>query len=150
MSTRSTFQAVSVRTADACARANPPDVSRVDVAQARAAHRAPPGRARDVLWCGDRVYVQIALTSRAINASLRGMDEDEPFTIPLPPPPPGMPHRDVLYFRGPGPGHGPLPDPNTPRDSEDIMLRRVPTATAMKFRVAAGGRGMTHAQYLAA
>jgi hypothetical protein len=74
------------------------------------------------------------------------MDEDEPFTIPLPPPPPGMGNRDVLYFRGPGP----LPDPTTSRDSEDIMLRRVPTATAMKFRAAAGGRAMTHAQYLAA
>ena len=30
------------------------------------------------------------------------------------------------------------------------MLRRVPAETAKRFRVAAGGRGMTHAQYLSA
>ncbi len=36
------------------------------------------------------------------------------------------------------------------RDHEDIMLRRVPRETAMRFRAAAGGRGLTHAQYLAA
>jgi hypothetical protein len=72
----------------------------------------------------------------------------EPFTIPLPPPPPGMTRPDVLYFRGAG--AAPVGDSGTPRDNEDIMLRRVPAATAMKFRAAAGGRGMTHGQYLAA
>lgn len=80
------------------------------------------------------------------------MDDDdlpggpEPFTIPLAPPQPGAPQADFVFFRHPGPGV----DPATPRDSEDIMLRRVPTAVAMRFRAAAGGRGMTHAQYLAA
>lgn len=36
------------------------------------------------------------------------------------------------------------------RDSEDIMLRSVPKLVAQRFRGAAGGRGMTHARYLAA
>jgi len=94
----------------------------------------------------------IALTSHAINATLQRMSDDdlppgdEPFQIPLPPPPPGAFGRDVLYFRG----SGPMPEGAGQRDAEDIMLRRVPTATAMRFRAAAGGRGMTHAQYLAA
>ena len=30
------------------------------------------------------------------------------------------------------------------------MFRRVPRETAMKFRAAAGGRSLTHAQYLSA
>ena len=30
------------------------------------------------------------------------------------------------------------------------MLRRVPRDTAMRFRGSAGGRGLTHAQYLTA
>ena len=33
---------------------------------------------------------------------------------------------------------------------EDIMLRRVPREVAMRYRAAAGGRAMTHAQYLTA
>jgi hypothetical protein len=87
------------------------------------------------------------------------MDDDElpsgpqPFTIPVPPPPPGTPPGDVFYFAaaGPGgPGPGPRPLSGPPREGEDILLRRVPSAVAMKFRAAAGGRGMTHAQYLAA
>lgn len=36
------------------------------------------------------------------------------------------------------------------REHEDIMLRRVPRETAMHFRAAAGGRSLTHAQYLTA
>jgi hypothetical protein len=36
------------------------------------------------------------------------------------------------------------------REFEDIMLRRVPRETAMRFRAAAGGRSLTHAQYLSA
>jgi len=36
------------------------------------------------------------------------------------------------------------------REYEDIMLRRVPAAVAHRFRGAAGARGFTHAQYLAA
>ena len=76
------------------------------------------------------------------------MDEgDELFTVPLPPPPPhrGIAvDRDVVFFRRGGPGDGPE------REDEDIMLRRVPRATAQRFRASAGGRGMTHAQYLTA
>src|SRR3954454_3933884 len=69
------------------------------------------------------------------------MDDDEAFTIPLPPPPPGAPHRDVLYIRR---------DDREPREHEDIMLRKVPADVARRFRAAAGGRALTHAQYLAA
>ena len=82
---------------------------------------------------------------------------DEPFTMPLPaaPPVPPMPpgaagpggERDVVYFHHAVPA--PPPDAG-PREHEDIMLRRVPADTARRFRSAAGGRGMTHAQYLAA
>jgi hypothetical protein len=63
----------------------------------------------------------------------------EPFQIPLPPP-----HRDVVFFRH-------EPDEIEPgRESEDIMLRRVPREIAGHFRAGAGGRGLTHAQYLSA
>ena len=69
----------------------------------------------------------------------------EPFTLPLPPPPFGFPSsdKDVVFFahrRREGEG----------RDHEDIMLRRVPREVAHRFRGAAGARGLTHAQYLAA
>jgi hypothetical protein len=68
----------------------------------------------------------------------------EPFTLPLPPPPPGFPPEDVVYFaRGREPG-------GKPRDHEDIMLRRVPRDVASRFRGAAGARALTHAEYLAA
>jgi HPt (histidine-containing phosphotransfer) domain-containing protein len=36
------------------------------------------------------------------------------------------------------------------RDHEDIMMRRVPRSVGHRFRGAAGARGLTHAQYLAA
>jgi hypothetical protein len=65
---------------------------------------------------------------------------DELFTLPLPPRPPGRVERDVVFIRS-GPEE---------RDDEDIMLRRVPRPVAQRFRASAGGRGMTHAQYLAA
>src|SRR5262245_45468744 len=74
-------------------------------------------------------------------------DEREPFTVPLPPGfPPHPPHAGdrVLFFRsadGDEPGG---------KEHEDIMLRRVPREVAMRYRAAAGGRGMTHAQYLTA
>jgi hypothetical protein len=72
------------------------------------------------------------------------MDEGE-FTVPLPPPFPPHADRDVVYFaRRVGEGGG------AEREDEDILLRRVPTAVAQKFRAGAGARGMTHAQYLAA
>jgi hypothetical protein len=68
-------------------------------------------------------------------------DDFETFTLPVPPP---LPDRDVFFkvkrvFEG-----------EEGKESEDIMLRSVPRATAQRFRAAAGGRGMTHAQYLAA
>lgn len=69
------------------------------------------------------------------------MSEPEEFTMPLPPPfPPPGPHDRVLFIRDQGEGAG--------REHEDIMLRRVPRETAMRFRAGAGGRGLTHAQYL--
>src|SRR5919199_962063 len=68
-------------------------------------------------------------------------EDDELFTLPLPPPPPGE-EKDVVFFRRRA--------AREDRVDEDIMLRRVPRDTAARFRAAAGGRGMTHAQYLAA
>jgi hypothetical protein len=67
------------------------------------------------------------------------------FTIPVPPPhfPPHPPAGDVVFFRHQAPG-------GEPKEHEDIMLRRVPRDAAMRFRGSAGGRGMTHAQYLTA
>src|SRR3954451_22831695 len=77
------------------------------------------------------------------------MTPDEPFTMPLPPPPPHGPgERDVVFFARQGPA--PEAEPGDERPHEDIMLRRVPRDTARRYRAAAGGRGMTHAQYLAA
>jgi hypothetical protein len=73
-------------------------------------------------------------------------DEPQDFTIPVPPPfppPHGPGPHKVLFFREEGEG-----DPG--RTHEDVMLRRVPRETAMRFRAAAGGRSLTHAQYLAA
>jgi hypothetical protein len=84
------------------------------------------------------------LTACAIYAINDDVTDDlRPFTVPLPPgfPPPHGDH--VVFIQGEAPGDG-------PREHEDIMLRRVPRETAMLFRAAAGGRGMTHAQYLAA
>jgi hypothetical protein len=67
-------------------------------------------------------------------------EELQPFTVP---PPAGfVPGEDVLYVRG-------SRDPKS-RDHEDIMLRRVPREAAHRFRGAAGARGLTHGQYLAA
>ena len=68
-------------------------------------------------------------------------EQEPPFHLPLSPP------GDVLFFR-----HEvkQVAAPDEGRESEDIMLRSVPRATARRFRAAAGGRGMTHAHYLAA
>ena len=66
-------------------------------------------------------------------------EDDEPFTLPLPPP-----DQDVVFFRRGG------PPAREEREHEDIMLRRVPRETAARFRGAAGARGLTHAQLLAA
>src|SRR5262245_42823263 len=78
------------------------------------------------------------------------MDEDEmpePFTIPVPPGFPPPPHGGdrVLFFRTNDSEGGP-----GGKEHEDIMLRRVPRDVAMRYRAAAGGRAMTHAQYLTA
>jgi hypothetical protein len=77
------------------------------------------------------------------------MDDPEDFLIrvppahvPFPPPVPG-PHDQVMFIREETPEGG-------VREHEDIMLRRVPKETAMHFRAAAGGRSLTHAQYLTA
>ena len=70
-------------------------------------------------------------------------DEPKHFTIPLPGPILGFPPgADVLYIRSEENGE--------PREHEDMMIRRVPRETAMRFRAAAGGRAMTYGQYLAA
>ncbi len=69
------------------------------------------------------------------------MSEDH-FHLPLPPPA----GRDVVYFTH----RVDEVEPEDGREAQDIMLRSVPRATAQRFRAAAGGRGMTHAQYLAA
>ena len=71
------------------------------------------------------------------------MTGPEEFTIPLPPPfPPHGPHDHVFFVR--------REDEAGVREHEDIMLRRVPRETAIRFRAGAGGRALTHAQYLAA
>lgn len=73
-------------------------------------------------------------------------EDDEVFETRLPPPPfpPGH-ERDVLFLTRTVRAEG-----REEREDEDIMLRRVPRAVAQRFRASAGGRSMTHAQYLAA
>ena len=74
-------------------------------------------------------------------------EHSEPFTIPVPPGfPPHPPHPGdrVLFFRSEE------PETTPGKEHEDIMLRRVPREVAMRYRAAAGGRAMTHAQYLTA
>jgi hypothetical protein len=76
-------------------------------------------------------------------------EQDVFFQVPVPPGPPPHPFPGV-------PPHAPHMvwvrerEDAEGRESEDIMLRKVPRETAMRFRAAAGGRGLTHAQYLAA
>jgi hypothetical protein len=78
-------------------------------------------------------------------------EEPEPFTVPLPPgfPPPGFPPGHAgdkfVFFRS-----GVEGEVGPEKEHEDIMLRRVPREVGMRYRAAAGGRGMTHAQYLTA
>lgn len=76
--------------------------------------------------------------------------DDDLFEVPVPAPLAplgGHGERDVVFFAHTEPPGGDRPPA---RDHEDIMLRRVPVSTARRFRAAAGGRGLTHAQYLAA
>jgi len=79
-------------------------------------------------------------------------EEPRPFQVPLPPgfpSPPGFVPRpageDVVFLWQSAP-----PEGGQEREAEDLMLRRVPAQTAKRFRQAAGGRNLTHAQYLAA
>ena len=78
-----------------------------------------------------------------------GEEQDVFFHVPVPPGPP--PHAFP-----PVPPHAPHMvwvrerEDGESRESEDIMLRKVPRETAMRFRAAAGGRALTHAQYLTA
>jgi len=68
-------------------------------------------------------------------------DDDGTFTLPAPSPGSGLrSDEDVVFIRRRPEG----------RESEDIMLRSVPQATAQRFRTAAGGRAMTFAQYISA
>src|SRR5437764_706407 len=74
--------------------------------------------------------------------------DEQFFTVPLPPPAPGPPpgpprEHDVVYFRH-------AEQRQRDREHEDIMLRKVAADVARRFRAAAGGRALTHAQYLAA
>ena len=77
-------------------------------------------------------------------------DEPRPLTIPLPPgfprpfPQAGM-RADQVFVVGDG-----GPEPEGVKEHEDLMFRRVPREIAMRYRAAAGGRGLTHAQYLTA
>ena len=89
----------------------------------------------------------------AISVIIARMDEHEGperddvfFHVPAPPPPfppvPPMHGPNMVYFQRRIEDEG--------RESEDLMLRKVPRETAMRFRAAAGGRALTHAQYLTA
>ena len=71
--------------------------------------------------------------------------DDQPFELPLPPPPFPPGERDVVFFTRRVEG----PD-GEERETEDILLRRVPREIAGRFRAAAGARNLTHARYLAA
>ena len=73
-------------------------------------------------------------------------DPDRPFTVPVPPPLAPLHARGdrFLFIRTEDEEGEPQ------REHEDIMLRRVPREIAMRFRAGAGGRGLTHAQYLTA
>jgi hypothetical protein len=67
------------------------------------------------------------------------------FHVPLPGPPfPPPAGTDVVFWAA--------TESDSPggREYEDLMLRRVPGRVAHRFRGAAGARGFTHAQYLAA
>lgn len=72
----------------------------------------------------------------------RGGGEAPGFPPPTPPfpPPPG---KDLIFWRTES-------AEGEEREFEDILLRRVPSPVAHRFRGAAGARALTHAQYLTA
>jgi hypothetical protein len=79
-------------------------------------------------------------------------EHDVLFTAPVPPgfPPPGFPPPGphvgrVVYFK-----HELDDGGDGERPHEDLMLRKVPAPVARRFRAAAGGRALTHGQYLTA
>jgi hypothetical protein len=73
-----------------------------------------------------------------------GPHPEEKFQVTLPGPAlPLQPGKKLVFWATESDGTG-------GREHEDIMLRRVPAAVAHRFRGAAGARGFTHAQYLAA
>ena len=76
---------------------------------------------------------------------IRFEPDGEPFQVPLPPPFPPPHGGDRVFWIRTEDDEG-----AQERKHEDLMLRRVPKEIAMRFRAGAGGRGMTHAQYLVA
>jgi hypothetical protein len=90
------------------------------------------------------------LIAHALGASVVAVSdheqEDVLYRVPAPPPPfppvppPGGPQ--MVYFERRIEEDG--------REHEDLMLRKVPRETAMRFRAAAGGRSLTYGQYLSA
>jgi hypothetical protein len=74
------------------------------------------------------------------------MNEPHAFPPPFPPPPFGEPgEHDVFFLRR----RAERPS-GEDAGTEDILMRRVPAETAALFRASAGGRSLTHAQYLVA
>jgi len=92
-------------------------------------------------------------TERAPRPRAEHHEHDVLFTAPVPPgfPPPGFPPAPgphvgrVVYFKQELDDGG-----DGERPHEDLMLRKVPAPVARRFRAAAGGRALTHAQYLTA
>ena len=79
------------------------------------------------------------------------MDDDgvpEPFTMPIPPGFPPPPHGGdrVLFFRT----HETEGDSLRKGTTRTSCCGASPREVAMRYRAAAGGRAMTHAQYLTA
>lgn len=72
----------------------------------------------------------------------RAKDDEEKFHISFPGPRLPSPGKDLVFWAETDSGSG--------KEHEDIMLRRVPSGVAHRFRGAAGARGFTHAQYLSA
>jgi hypothetical protein len=72
----------------------------------------------------------------------RRVEIDSPSQLPSPPftPPSG---KNVKFWAA-------ETDEAPGREYDDILMRRIPSSIAHRFRGAAGARGLTHAQYLTA